>query len=120
MENSISRFLSNFTDINKENRVQFVLDSRKSLDVSSNVIDKLGGGISRTSSRPWDFEDYLERLKSFKIDFWFAPPFQINPTIIARFGWKISEPETLLCEVCKNQIILDGKLEPKLLLKKIK
>ena len=49
--------------------------------------------------RPWEQQDLLHRLHTFKTRTWFGKPSQINALICARHGWINSGPDKLACEV---------------------
>lgn len=49
--------------------------------------------------RPWDRNDLLHRLQSFRSSTWFAKPEGITPSQCARHGWLNTGLDTLGCEV---------------------
>ncbi|CAM9435916.1 unnamed protein product, partial [Phaeothamnion confervicola] len=42
---------------------------------------------SKISCRPWMYDDFLERLATFKPGTWFAKPAAISALQAARYGW---------------------------------
>ena len=61
--------------------------------------------------RPWNYSDYLLRLKSFvKTMNWFAKPSLISPLECCRYGWVNSGIDTLYCDSCHNAIKHEGKV----------
>jgi len=55
-------------------------------------------------ARPWSFDDYCRRVKTFSLSTWFAKPSCVDPLECARFGWVNCSADMLECEVCKNRI----------------
>jgi hypothetical protein len=65
------------------------------------------------SVRPWNYSDYLHRLKTFATPtWWFAKLDSLSPTSLARQGWTNVSLNTLQCEYCKVQYVdLDNLTE---------
>lgn len=52
--------------------------------------------------RPWEQQDLLLRLHTFKSRTWFGKPSQINALACAIHGWTNTGPDRLACEVCND------------------
>ena len=58
-------------------------------------------GESFISCKPWNYEDFQSRLKSFsKLKDWFAKAPELSPIQCARHGWANIGPNTLKCYAC--------------------
>lgn len=47
--------------------------------------------------RPWNYEDFLDRVKTYQPTMWFAKPHNISPLQCARWGWFNSGIDELKC-----------------------
>jgi hypothetical protein len=54
--------------------------------------------------RPWVYDDFLTRLRSFKASTWFAMPRELSPLECARNGWVNCGPSTIKCLACGVEI----------------
>ena len=59
----------------------------------------LTSASKRAQFRPWEQQDLLQRLHTFKTRTWFGKPSQINALVCARHGWINTGPDKLACEV---------------------
>ncbi|KAJ7558984.1 hypothetical protein O6H91_04G064300 [Diphasiastrum complanatum] len=58
----------------------------------------------RSLCRPWDREDLLMRLSTFKSNSWFKKPMAISPMACARRGWANMEVDVIACDGCGAQL----------------
>ncbi|KAG6496767.1 hypothetical protein ZIOFF_044639 [Zingiber officinale] len=65
----------------------------------------LGSIAEAPSCRPWDREDLMKRLATFKAMTWFGKPKVINPVNCARRGWINVEMEVIACESCGARLL---------------
>eukprot|EP00752_Nemacystus_decipiens_P010651 g9484.t1 len=54
--------------------------------------------------RPWDYEGFIARQKTFTPLKWFAKPASTSPPVCARYGWINTARNTLSCECCGAQL----------------
>ncbi|KAL7099085.1 hypothetical protein ACP275_09G059700 [Erythranthe tilingii] len=85
------------------------LSGRKRLHSSSlrggNVVQE--SGISSAQGplcRPWDRDDLLRRLSTFKSMSWFAKPQVVSPLECARRGWVNVDMDTIACASCDSRL----------------
>ncbi|EFJ24310.1 hypothetical protein SELMODRAFT_414895 [Selaginella moellendorffii] len=72
-----------------------------------NAGEKNAGEIASSSTpscRPWDREDLLRRLGTFKSVSWFGKPSAAGPVACARRGWINVDMDLLCCEVCGSRL----------------
>ena len=62
--------------------------------------------------RPWDRQQFLERLRSFsgRVDLWSPKPDSINEVAWAKRGWVLVERETVRCAACQRRQLIDLKI----------
>ncbi|KAG6612153.1 NIPA protein [Phytophthora cinnamomi] len=79
---------------------------------ASSRVKRLKGGENGELCRPWDHADFLARVGSFSIAWWFAKPDAIGAFECARHGWRNSAPDLLRCNCCKRFLCfkIDDKL----------
>ncbi|CAI5705733.1 unnamed protein product [Peronospora farinosa] len=73
--------------------------------VSSTRFKRLKGPTSSQIGdfcRPWEHDDFLERVSSFSIALWFAKPDIVSVFECARHGWRNSALDQLYCTCCKQ------------------
>ncbi|XP_071711430.1 uncharacterized protein [Rutidosis leptorrhynchoides] len=58
------------------------------------------GTVQSPKCRPWDREDLLKRLATFKSMTWFAKPEVVSAVNCARRGWVNVDLDTIACESC--------------------
>lgn len=55
--------------------------------------------------RPWNYDDFLTRLKSFhNTSHWFAKDLNIDAISCCRYGWTNTKVDTLTCSYCQSTI----------------
>ncbi|KAF5792595.1 putative Zinc finger, C3HC [Helianthus annuus] len=59
-----------------------------------------GRAVDPPVCRPWDREDLLKRLATFKSMTWFAKPEVVSAVNCARRGWINVDTDTIACESC--------------------
>jgi hypothetical protein len=64
---------------------------------ASSRVKRLKGPENSENCRPWDHADFLARVGSFRVAWWFAKPEPINAFECARHGWRNSAPDQLQC-----------------------
>ena len=62
--------------------------------------------------RPWNYVDFLRRLRSFRSAHWFAKYNIISPLECARYGWTNTANDTLTCLSCHAKILHDPVTDP--------
>lgn len=68
--------------------------ARRSTNPASSVL-----ALQQARFRPWEQQDLLHRLHTFKPRTWFGKPAHINALVCARHGWINHGPDKLSCEV---------------------
>jgi len=61
--------------------------------------------------RPWDRADFMLRLRSFTIPWWFAKPDCLSPIECARHGWCNTGVDLLSCKVCGTSLAMSTPVE---------
>lgn len=51
--------------------------------------------------RPWNYQDFLLRVRTFKPSSWFAKPRIISALQCARCGWTNTAPDVISCATCE-------------------
>ncbi|KAL8230769.1 hypothetical protein R6Q57_000547 [Mikania cordata] len=59
-----------------------------------------GGAVQSPMCRPWDRDDLLKRLATFKSMTWFAKPEVVSSLNCARTGWVNVDTDNIACESC--------------------
>ena len=74
---------------------------------TSNDETKVGGGETANAVRPWDYEQFEERLRSFDGLNWPLQETTLlhDPMTIARHGWKVCGELKLRCSSCSKVIL---------------
>ncbi|TKY54954.1 NIPA protein [Spatholobus suberectus] len=55
--------------------------------------------------RPWDRDDFMRRLATFKSMSWFAKPKMVSAVNCARRGWINVDIDTIACEACGARLL---------------
>ncbi|CAM9645747.1 unnamed protein product [Choristocarpus tenellus] len=62
----------------------------------------------RPRCRPWDYNDFTLRLRTFTALWWFAKPQAVSPLVCARYGWRNTARDELSCEFCAVRLTFPG------------
>ncbi|KAK1297977.1 hypothetical protein QJS10_CPB14g00174 [Acorus calamus] len=91
----------------KRTRTSTVLGSRPSILGGNHevVVRDSGRHPSTPLCRPWERQDLMKRLATFKSMTWFAKPKVISPVNCARRGWVNVEMDIIACEACGARLL---------------
>ncbi|XP_047321832.1 uncharacterized protein LOC124925782 [Impatiens glandulifera] len=73
-------------------------------DTMKNSLMKVGTAHTTPLCRPWDREDLMRRLTTFKSMTWFGKPKVVSAVNCARRGWVNVDADTIACESCGSRI----------------
>ncbi|KAI3785625.1 hypothetical protein L1987_44749 [Smallanthus sonchifolius] len=76
------------------------LDLKSKGSMTEELQNASGGAVQPPMCRPWDREDLLKRLSTFKSMTWFAKPEVVSAISCARRGWINVDTDTIACESC--------------------
>ena len=60
--------------------------------------------------RPWEQQDFVRRLETYRPLTWFAKPGSVDPLACASKGWINESRDSLCCEFCHNKLIWPQKV----------
>lgn len=66
---------------------------------------------SQSVCRPWNRQDFQQRVSTFQIQTWFAKPVAIGSLVCARHGWVNIKADTLQCRGCKKMLVFQFKAQ---------
>lgn len=77
-----------------------LVDLKYKVSMSGELQNASGGAEQSPVCRPWDREDLLKRLATFKSMTWFAKPEVVSAINCARRGWVNVDMDIISCESC--------------------
>ncbi|CAN0392643.1 unnamed protein product [Discosporangium mesarthrocarpum] len=54
--------------------------------------------------RPWDYNDFIFRLRTFSPILWMAKPAAVSPLVCSMYGWTNSARDELYCSCCSVKL----------------
>ncbi|KVI06472.1 uncharacterized protein LOC112508744 isoform X2 [Cynara cardunculus var. scolymus] len=81
-----------------------VVDSKFKGGTIKELQNASGGTVQSPMCRPWDREDLLKRLATFKSMTWFAKPEVVSAINCARRGWVNVDMDIIACESCRARL----------------
>lgn len=81
-----------------------IVDSKFKGGTIEELRNASGGTVQSPMCRPWDREDLLTRLATFKSMTWFAKPEVVSAINCARRGWINVDMDIIACESCRARL----------------
>ena len=71
------------------------------------VLRQTSTGKKKPNFTPWDRDDFLERLKTFRHPYmWMTKPDKVNEVQWARRGWRCVGKDTVACSACSKELVM--------------
>eukprot|EP00903_Cladosiphon_okamuranus_P022461 g20658.t2 len=108
-ESSTRRLLDPTAQRQQQSELEFepeTASERREVDLAEGIAAQLEGGTptGKPRCRPWDYEGFIARQRTFTPLKWFSKPPSASPPVCARYGWINTARDTLSCECCGAQL----------------
>ncbi|KAK9066618.1 hypothetical protein SSX86_013941 [Deinandra increscens subsp. villosa] len=82
-----------------------LVDFKSKGSMNKELRNASGGAVQSPMCRPWDRDDLLKRLSTFKSMRWFAKPEVVSAINCARRGWINVDMDIIACESCGARLL---------------